>query len=228
MAALPAGTPVGITLNLHPQRPASDTQEDRTAARVADGYANRWFLDPVLRGSYPEDLVARYAEHYGPPDSVLDGDLETIAQPIDFLGVNYYFPSRIAADPDAVPLGGRPEPPRPPLTTMGWEQDATGLHEMLTRLRRDYGDVPIAITENGGAFPDGEIVDGRVEDADRVAYLEAHLAAVRQAIAEGVDVRRYFVWSFLDNFEWEQGYDPRFGIVRVDYDTQARTPKRSA
>jgi beta-glucosidase len=99
---------------------------------------------------------------------------------------------------------------------------------MLTRLRRDYGDVPIAITENGGAFPDGDVAGGRVDDADRVAYLDGHLAAVRQAIDEGVDVRRYFVWSFLDNFEWEQGYDPRFGIVRVDYDTQVRTPKRSA
>jgi beta-glucosidase len=227
-AGLPAGTPVGITLNLHPQRPASNTEADRAAARIADGHANRWFLDPVFRGRYPEDMIARYAEHFGPPDSVLDGDLETIAQPLDFLGVNFYFPQRIAADPGAIPLGGRMDPPRPPLTVMGWEQDASGLHEMLVRLKRDYGDLPIAVTESGGAFPDREIVDGRVEDADRVAYLDGHLAAVRQAIAEGVDVRRYFVWSFLDNFEWEQGYEPRFGIVRVDYDTLARTPKRSA
>jgi beta-glucosidase len=226
-AGTPAGTPVGITLNLHPQRPVSDSDEDLAATRIADGYANRWFLDPVLRGSYPEDMIEVFARRFGPPDSVLPGDLELIAQPIDFLGVNYYFPHRVAADPAASPLGLRHAPPLGPLTTMGWEQDPSGLHEILVRVRRDYGDVPIAITENGAAFDDGDIVDGYVDDPARVQYLQGHLAALGRAIADGVDVRRYYVWSLLDNFEWEHGYEQRFGIVHVDYDTQRRVPKRS-
>jgi len=226
-AGTPAGTPVGITLNLHPQRPVSDSDEDRAATRIADGYANRWFLDPVLRGRYPQDMVDLFGRRFGPPDGVLPGDLELIAQPIDFLGVNYYFPHRVAADPAASPLGLRHAPPLGPLTTMGWEQDPSGLHEILVRVRRDYGDVPIAITENGAAFDDGDIVDGYVDDPARVQYLQGHLAALGRAIADGVDVRRYYVWSLLDNFEWEHGYEQRFGIVHVDYDTQRRVPKRS-
>ena len=110
---------------------------------------------------------------------------------------------------------------------MGWEQDPSGLHEVLTRVRRDYGDIPIAITENGAAFDDGDVVDGFVDDPARVEYLEGHLAALARAIADGVDVRRYFAWSFLDNFEWEHGYEQRFGLVHVDYATQRRVPKRS-
>jgi beta-glucosidase len=226
-AGTPAGTPVGITLNLHPQRPVSDSEEDLAAARIADGYANRWFLDPVLRGSYPEDMLELYGRHFGPPDSIEPGDLELISQPIDFLGVNYYFPHRVSADPAAAPLGVHHADPVGPLTTMGWEQDPSGLHEILVRVRRDYGDVPIAITENGAAFDDGDVVDGYVDDPARVEYLQGHLAALAQAIADGVDVRRYYVWSLLDNFEWEHGYEQRFGIVHVDYETQRRVPKRS-
>jgi beta-glucosidase len=226
-AGTPAGTPVGITLNLHPQRPVSGSEEDVAAARIADGYANRWFLDPVLRGSYPDDLVDVFSRRFGPPDSVLDGDLELTSQPIDFLGVNYYFPHRVAADPAVAPLGVRHADPVGPLTTMGWEQDPSGLHEILTRVARDYGSLPIYITENGAAFDDGNVVDGYVDDPARVEYLEGHLAALTRAIADGVDVRRYFAWSFLDNFEWEHGYDQRFGLVHVDYATQRRVPKRS-
>jgi beta-glucosidase len=227
-AAAPAGTPVGITLNLQPERPLTDSEEDRAAARIADGYANRWFLDPVLRGSYPEDMLELFGRSFGPPDSVRDGDLATIAQPLDFLGVNYYFPQRVSADPDALPLGVRHDDPIAPLTTMGWEQDPSGLHEILVRIRDDYGDVPIYITENGAAFDDGAEVDGCVDDPARVDYLRGHVAAVGRAIAAGVDVRRYFVWSLLDNFEWEQGFAARFGIVHVDFATQRRVPKRSA
>jgi beta-glucosidase len=226
-AGTPAGTPVGIALNLHPQRSVSDSDEDRAATRIADGYANRWFLDPVLRGSYPEDMLELFGRRFGPLDSMLPGDLELIAQPIDFLGVNYYFPHRVAADPAAEPLGLRHAEPVGPLTSMGWEQDPTGLHEVLVRVRRDYGDIPIAITENGAAFDDGEIVDAHVDDPARVEYLQGHLAALGRAIADGVDVRRYYVWSLLDNFEWEHGYEQRFGIVHVDYETQRRVPKRS-
>ena len=226
-AGTPEGTPVGITLNLHPQRPVSASPEDIAAARIADGYANRWFLDPVLRGSYPEDLVEVFARSFGPPDSVRPGDLELTSQPIDFLGVNYYFPHRVGADPSSAPLGVRHADPVGPLTTMGWEQDPSGLHEILTRVSRDYGSLPIYITENGAAFDDGNVVDGYVDDPARVEYLEGHLAALKRAIADGVDVRRYFAWSFLDNFEWEHGYEQRFGLVHVDYETQRRVPKRS-
>jgi beta-glucosidase len=134
----------------------------------------------------------------------------------------------VSADPDAVPLGVRHDEPLAPLTTMGWEQDPSGLEEILVRIRVDYGDIPLYITENGAAFEDGEEVDGRVEDPARVEYLRGHVAAVRRAIAAGVDVRRYFVWSLLDNFEWERGYAQRFGIVHVDFGTQRRVPKRSA
>jgi beta-glucosidase len=215
---------VGITLNLHPQRPVSEAPQDLAAARIADAYANRWFLDPVLRGSYPADMLGLVGEDFG----LRAGDLETIAQPLGFLGVNYYFPNRVAAAPGTPPLGVRHADPVGPLTTMGWEQDPSGLLEILTRIRRDYGDVPIFITENGAAFDDGQAVDGVVEDPLRIAYLRGHLAAVTGAVAEGVDVRRYYAWSFLDNFEWEHGYAQRFGIVHVDYATQERRPKRSA
>jgi beta-glucosidase len=153
---------------------------------------------------------------------VQDGDLATIAQPIDFLGVNYYFPQRVAADPARVPLGFRAADPRPPLTTMGWEQDAGAFRDLLERLHREHPELELWITENGGAFPD-EVRDGRVDDQDRIAYLRDHLDA---AVAAGV--RRYFVWSLLDNFEWARGYAQRFGLVRVDYDTQQRLPKASA
>jgi beta-glucosidase len=226
-AGTPVGTPVGITLNLHPQRPESASAADIAAARIADGYANRWFLDPVLRGSYPDDLVDVFARSFGPPDSLRSGDLELTSQPIDFLGVNYYFPQRVSADPAVAPLGVRHAEPVGPLTTMGWEQDPSGLHEILTRVARDYGSLPIYITENGAAFDDGNVVDGYVDDPARVEYLQGHLAALARAVAEGVDVRRYFAWSFLDNFEWEHGYDQRFGLVHVDYATQRRVPKRS-
>ncbi len=225
--AIPSGTPVGITLNLAPATPVSDTPEDAHAARIADGHQNRWFLDPLLRKSYPADMLEHYGRSFGPPESVRPGDLETIAAPIDFLGVNYYFPLRVGADPAAQPLGFRQADPAPPLTAMGWPQDAGAFEALLVRLRADYGEVPIWITETGAAFPDEVGADGGVDDPARIEYLRAHLDAVYGAMRQGVDVRRYFVWSFLDNFEWEQGYEPRFGIVRVDYDSQRRTPKRS-
>jgi beta-glucosidase len=221
---LPAGAPVGITLVLHPAYPATDAPEDADAARLADGHQNRWFLEPVLAGRYPADMLEHYAPTLGPPDSVQEGDLATISQPIDFLGVNYYSPQRVVADPGNAPLGFRPAEPRPPLTAMGWEQDAGAFRDLLDRLGREYPDLPIWITENGAAFPD-EVHDGRVDDPDRIAYLQAHLDA---ALGARADVRRYFCWSFMDNFEWARGYRPRFGLVRVDYDTQERIPKASA
>jgi beta-glucosidase len=216
------GTPVGITFNLAPVR-----SDDRGAAARMDGYLNRWFLDPVFRGWYPEDMVSHYERRYGPLDVVRDGDLAAISAPIDFLGVNYYFPQRVRADPARQPLEVSPVLPPPPTTAMGWEVDPDGLHELLLRVRRDYGNVPIYITENGAAFEDGPVVNGTLEDPRRVRYLASHLDALSRAVADGVDVRRYFAWSMLDNFEWEHGYSKRFGLVYVDYATQRRVPKRS-
>jgi beta-glucosidase len=227
-AQLGEGAQVGIALNQFPIHPAGPGEADRDAARRVDGHLNRWFLDPLLRGSYPADMLALYEGLYGPPESVRDGDLALIGAPIDFLGVNYYNPQRIAAAPGELPLQARQVPAAPPITAMGWEVDPDGLHEVLMRLRRDYGALPVYITENGASFDDPPAVNGHVEDPERTAYLQGHLAALARAVADGVDVRRYCVWSLLDNFEWEEGYDKRFGIVHVDFHTQARTPKRSA
>jgi beta-glucosidase len=211
--------PVGITLNLAPVR-----SDDASAAARMDGYLNRWFLDPVLRGSYPADMVDHYERRFG---ELGLGDLDVISRPIDFLGVNYYNPQRVRFDPARQPLELARVNPVPPTTAMGWEIDADGLHELLVRVRRDYGDVPIYITENGAAFEDGPVVNGTVEDPRRVEYLQSHLDALSRAVADGVDVRRYFAWSMLDNFEWEYGYAKRFGLVYVDFSTQRRVPKRS-
>jgi beta-glucosidase len=192
-----------------------------------DGHLNRWFLDPVVHGAYPDDLLALYEERLGPLDVIRDGDLQTISRPIDFLGVNYYFPARVRASAGAQPLGVEPVPGPPPRTAMGWEVSPEGLHELLVRLQRDYG-LPIAVTENGAAFDDPPRANGLVEDPERTDYLRGHIDAVARAIDDGVDVRRYFAWSLLDNFEWAEGYAKRFGIVHVDYETQRRTLKRSA
>jgi beta-glucosidase len=219
-----AGVPVGITLNLTPMRPASASEEDVLAAERMDGYQNRWFLDPVLRGAYPADLLSHYERRFGALDA---SGLELAARPIDFLGVNYYSPALVRSAPAVAPLLADTVPALPPRTAMGWPVDADGLYEVLVRLRRDYGAPMIYITENGAAFDDEELVDGVVEDPSRVAYLADHLQALRRAVADGVDVRRYHAWSLLDNFEWEHGYSKRFGIVRVDYATQERTVKRS-
>jgi beta-glucosidase len=193
----------GVVLNL-----STIYGDDADAVARTDAYVNRWFLDPIFRGEYPAA--------FDRPDCIEDGDLELISRPIDWLGVNYYFPVRVGAVP------------RPPLTAMGWEVDADAFHELLLRLRREYGEVPLFVTENGAAYHDPPPADGVVEDPKRVAYLRDHIAAVERAVAHGVNLQGYYVWSLLDNFEWEHGYDKRFGIVAVDYETQRRTPKRSA
>ena len=226
-AALPGGGQVGLSLNLAPVRPAGDSVADRAAADRKDGHLNRWFLDPVFRGAYPADMVEWYTSQLGPLHAVLEGDLAVIAAPIDFLGVNYYNPMRVRAAA-AVPLLLEQVDAPQPTTAMGWEVDPDGLHDILTRVEEEYGPVPVYITENGAAFHDGPVLDGAVADPERVAYLAGHLGALARAIADGVDVRRYYVWSLLDNFEWEEGYEKRFGIVHVDFATQVRTPKASA
>ncbi len=226
---------VGIVLNLSAVRPATDSADDRRAARLADGHQNRWFLDPVLRGADPDDV----REAFGAVTDlafVADGDLATISAPIDFLGINYYFPSTVRAGTtparaELTPLTDvEAVPPQvgEPTTAMGWPIDATGMTEVLTRVTRDYGDVPLWITENGIAVHDYVDPSGRVNDVERIAYLRDHLSAVADAIAAGSPVRGYFCWSLLDNFEWSEGYSRRFGLIHVDYPTGRRTPKASA
>jgi len=236
---LPADAQLSITLNPVSPRPASDSDADRDAVRRIDGIGNRVFLEPMFRGHYPADVIADTAK-LTDWSFVLDGDLPIIAAPIDILGINYYQRAIIAAyDPDDGRGGSRAEGPwvgcesaqflpvPAPVTTMGWPVDASGLYDVLMRLHRDYPGVPVYITENGAAYDD-EVVDDAIHDADRVDYLHSHIVATYRAIADGADVRGYFAWSLLDNFEWGFGYSQRFGIVHVDYETQQRRWKDSA
>ncbi len=213
---------VGITIDLVAFHPLTDSAEDAAAVARADGLRNRWILDPVLRGGYPEDVADRLAAVV---PLLEDGDMQAIAAPLDFLGVNYYTRNIVRADaaggePVIVPAEGAEH------TEMGWEVYPDGLHELLTRLRDEYDLPPVYVTENGAAFVDHRNGDG-VEDPRRSSYVEGHLAAIAQAVADGVDVRGYFLWSLLDNFEWALGYSRRFGIVYVDFDTLERIPKAS-
>ncbi|HEY7691414.1 MAG TPA: GH1 family beta-glucosidase [Gaiellaceae bacterium] len=218
---------IGITLDLTVAIPATASDADREAAARLDGHHNRWFLDPVFRGSYPEEMVAFYERRFGPLDAIRPGDLERIAQPLDFLGVNFYRPNWISAADDGA-LDVADVLPDLERTSMGWPIAPEYLTDVLVRVRRDYGEIPLLITENGAAFDD-ELDGGEVvEDTERVAYLERHIEALERARRQGVDVRGYYVWSLLDNFEWEHGYAKRFGIVFVDFPTQRRIPKRSA
>jgi beta-glucosidase len=192
-----------------------------------DGWRNRWILDPLLRGSYPEDTLAVVEREIGRASWLHDGDLATIATPVDFLGVNFYWRMQVEAGGEGDVLGVRQVEPVPPLTAMGWEIVPDRLETVLRRVARDYGGVPIYVTENGAAFEDAVGADGRIDDPRRVDYLRDHVTSVAKAREAGVDVRGYFVWSLLDNFEWARGYVPRFGLTYVDYATQTRTPKAS-
>jgi beta-glucosidase len=216
----------GITLNLSSAWPAFTEPAAVTAARRVDGRENRWFLDPLFRGEYPADMV----ELQRPLTDmrwVHDGDMEIIAAPLDFLGINYYERHFVAPEPDD-PRGWIKQPDPGPLTAGDIGIHADGLREVLVRVAREYTDLPLYVTENGAAFHDYVDPEGDVDDIERVEFLDAHLRAVARAIDEGADVRGYFVWSLLDNFEWALGYSRRFGIVYTDYRTQKRIPKRSA
>jgi len=228
------GAEVGIVLNLVPAEPAGEGEADREAARWFDGFFNRWYLDPLFRGAYPPDALAdRVARGHlksVEPPFVAAGDLGAIAAPIDFLGVNYYSRALMAG---GAPGGrGPPEPVQVPPpgdpTDMGWEVHPRGLSELLLRLHREYRPPRFYVTENGAAYGDAPGPDGRIRDARRVAFLRGHLQAAAGAIAGGVPLAGYFHWSLLDNFEWGHGYTKRFGLVWVDYATQARLPKDSA
>lgn len=214
-----AGAALGIVLNLAPMHPASQAPEAVAAARLADGRLARWYLDPLFHGRYPADVL----EDLGADAPVvLEGDMAAIAQPLDYLGINYY--SRSIVDAGEVP--GKP-PAGAELTDMGWEVYPAGLTELLVRLHRDYPVPPLWVTENGAACAD-EVVEGRIHDEQRVRYLARHVRAVADAIEQGVPMGGYMVWSLLDNFEWSSGFAKRFGIVHVDYPTQQRRLKDSA
>ena len=217
---------IGLVVNLEPKYPATDRSEDLAATRRADAYMNRQYLDPVFRGSYPEELKEIFGEAWPEFPSA---DFTEISQPIDFLGVNYYTRGVTADAPDQLPVRTRTVPqPTHTYTDTGWEVYPQGLTDVLEWVRQRYGDIPLYITENGAAFPDPPTIPGRLDDPLRVDYLTMHLRAACRAIEAGVPLRGYFAWSLLDNFEWSLGYSKRFGLVHVDYATLARTPKASA
>ena len=218
---------IGIVVNLEPKHPASEQAVDREAAARADAYMNLQYLDAVFFGRYPQELQAIFGEAWPQWPSA---ELDLVRQPIDFLGINYYTRSVVRFDAESWPLrAAAVRQKRATYTETGWEVFAQGLTQALIRVKQRYGDLPLYVTENGAAFFDPPTVqDGRVADALRVDYLRAHIKAIHAAIRSGVDLRGYFVWSLLDNFEWSLGYSKRFGIVHVDFETQARTPKDSA
>ena len=217
---------VAIVNNYSPARPASDSEADAAAAHAYDILHNRMFTDPLLLGAYPD------LSPFGLPgglDCVREGDLAVIAAPVDALGVNYYMPMRLSALPDsALPFQMEPIPGYP-VTAFGWPVIPAGLTELLVLLKQRYGDAlpPVYITENGCSADDQVNDQGTVADDARISYLDSHIRAVHEAVAGGVDVRGYFIWSLMDNFEWTEGYYQRFGLVHVDFATQHRTPKAS-
>ncbi len=218
-----SGAEVGITLNLSPADPASSKPADLAATTAYDGYFNRWYLDPLFRGSYPADVAERYAAYM--PD-IQPGDMDIISTPMDFLGINYYSRAVIEANPE----GDEPYRhvrPEGEYTAMDWEVYPQALYNLLVRLHEDYDPPAIYITENGAAYEDVLTPDGRVHDEKRIAYFQGHLEAAQRAIEDGVPLIGYFAWSFLDNFEWSFGYTKRFGLYYVDYATQRRYLKDS-
>ena len=210
---------LGIVLNLAPMHGATASAQDQAKAHLEDGRLLRWYMDPLFKASYPHDVL----EFLGADAPKVEaGDLEAIAAPMDFLGINYYSRSVVSAtEPWEARESGYE------ITDMGWEIYPQGLTELLLRVQRDYPVPSLYVTENGGAFKD-ELVDGRIDDARRTEYIARHIAAVAEAIRHGVRMDGYMVWSLLDNFEWASGYEKRFGIVHVDYETQRRTLKHSA
>jgi beta-glucosidase len=217
---------IGIVVNLEPKYAASDSPEDIAATARADAYMNRQYLDPLFFGRYPEEMKEVFGEAW--PEWP-DDDMTLIAQPIDFLGVNYYKRSISRHDPEALPVRAtgvvQPESVH---TDLHWEVFAPALTDVLLWIKARYGDRILYVTENGAAFPDPPAsIEGQVDDPLRVEYLRAHLHAIGDAMQQGVDLRGYFVWSLLDNFEWSHGFSPRFGIVHVNYETQQRTIKSS-
>jgi beta-glucosidase len=227
------GSQVGISLDCRPSRSASDDPADLEAQRHFDGFRNRWFFDPVFGMGYPDDIVADYRHRGrfdpGGPSWLLSGDLDEIAAPIDFLGLNYYTSLEIAAGADEAEDSGTPPGADPPpgYTEMGWPITPGDLTAFLERINTEYRPESIFVTENGASYGDGPGPDGVIRDDRRIDYLRQHIGAVLDAIEAGVPVNGYFVWSLLDNLEWVAGFSQRFGLVWVDHSTQRRIPKES-
>lgn len=212
---------IGPALNLHPCYPADDSAQAAAAARLYDGYENRLYLDSLLKGSYPEDVLADLGPESRMVRGIRDGDLAVISSPVDLLAVQYYTPIYVTAD------GGTEH--RWPTSEAGWQQIyPDGMYDILTRVTRDYGPIPLTVTENGLPTPDTLAADDTIDDAGRISFLRDHLAAAHRAITDGVPLESFHVWSMLDNFEWDEGYDQRWGLVYVDYPSQRRVLKRSA
>jgi beta-glucosidase len=218
---------IGLVVNIEPKDPASDSPEDLAATKRAEAYMNRQFLDPAIHGRYPEEMREIFGEAW--PDFP-QSEIDQIRQPVDFLGINYYTRSVTCDDPKALPVrAGRVRQKRHAYTETDWEVYPPGLTNTLTWVKENYGDIPLYVTENGAAFYDPPTAQGdEISDPLRVEYFRTHLRAAREAMRQGVDLRGYFAWSLLDNFEWSLGYSKRFGIVHVDFETQKRTPKASA
>ncbi|NUR04574.1 MAG: beta-glucosidase [Streptomyces sp.] len=248
-SVLPATAQTSITLNLHQIRPLSESAADLDAARRIDAVGNRVFLGPIFEGEYPADLLADTAHLVDWDALVKDGDLAEISRPIDLLGVNYYTPTLVSdgrAHTDGADLqrndghGNSAFSPWPgsehvafhlspgETTAMRWSVDSSGLYDLLMRLARERPGLALMVTENGAAYDDYVSPEGAVNDPQRIAYVRSHLSAVHRAIGDGADVRGYFLWSLMDNFEWAYGYSKRFGAVYVDFATQRRIPKASA
>ncbi len=217
-----ANTRVGITLNFTGIDPA--TPADEATARFLDGKFHRWFLDPIFRGAYPEDVLQQLGDMAPKTEP---GDAEIIARPLDFLGANYYTHSIVKQSGESIENSTSLPVEGAEYTAMGWEVYPRGIYDVLVRLHREYAVPQIYIVENGAAFPDTVEEDGRVLDPRRINYLREHLLQVHAALAEGVPLKGYSVWALLDNFEWSLGYSMRFGITYVDYATQKRTLKAS-
>lgn len=217
---------IGITLNMNPVYAASEEPADQMAAERFNQYHNKWFSDPIYKGKYPEEILEWYRGKVVMPE-ILEGDMDVIASPIDFLGINNYFSSVIKNNPAIWPLQLEAVTTGKEQTKMGWEVNPVGIHDLLISLNQQYPGVKIMITENGAAFDDVVTEEHTVEDDKRLNYLIEHIEQVYRALQEGVHVAGYYVWSFMDNFEWAFGYERRFGIVYVDFESKERIVKRS-
>jgi len=218
---------IGIALNLIPSYPVSGSEEDKKASLVFDGQYNRWFLRPLFKADYPEDMKEVFKKLIGDFDFMKDGDMEKISVKNDFLGVNYYSRELIKYSPDSE-LEYKKTHGNFERTEMDWEIVPEALYKLILRLREEYTSIPIYITENGAAFKDKVSKDGKVHDGKRIDYLRNHLKKIAVLNQKGADIKGYFLWSLMDNFEWGHGYSKRFGIIHLDYKTQERILKDSA